>query len=393
MNRVLFLILLFSAASNSALSATYYVSTSGSDSNPGTSARPFRNPQKCVAAGTPLVAGDVCVVKSGIYVDNDNDGIVLYIRSSAPKGTRIKPITIKSETPMAARISIKDTGINSNTGIYVNSPFYIIEGFDIDGSASTARKNHAGIVLNADGVVARKNRIHHIGRNVCDTIHISGSVAHVNAGLFVHGRLDPSIENNIFYSIGRRLNGESGCVSTVYQHDHGIYAHGTNLTIRRNLFYDVNRGYPIHIYGGTTSNLKIYHNTLSGKNPTNKVMGQIRLASTINGAYVVNNISHNSYGGFINAYPLTAVNVNVSYNLSDSIANAWSKQISGLIFSRNLEKSTNLGFVNSTTRDYHLKSTSSAINQGTTINVPAVKDSRPDIGAYEYGATTLFGLP
>lgn len=44
--------------------ATYYVSTTGSDSNAGTLAAPWRNPSKC---GTAMGTGDTCKIKFGTY--------------------------------------------------------------------------------------------------------------------------------------------------------------------------------------------------------------------------------------------------------------------------------------------------------------------------------------
>lgn len=50
--------------STGTFAATYYVSTTGSDSNPGTLAAPWRNPSKC---GTTMSTGDTCKVKFGTY--------------------------------------------------------------------------------------------------------------------------------------------------------------------------------------------------------------------------------------------------------------------------------------------------------------------------------------
>lgn len=370
----------------SAQATTYYVASTGNDSNPGTSIQPWRHPQKCVDSGSPLIAGDTCIVRSGTYTDTGTDGITIWIRGNSPAGTATKPITLKSEIPYGAIIQVPHTHTNSNTAIHINAAYWMVEGFDIDGSLSTDPTNHVGIRLaNAsNGTVIRNNRIHHIGRSCNDTHNDSGNVQHVNAGILVTGQSDVLIQENVIYTIGRYRNDENGCSTSIYQHDHGIYAAGTNLTIRRNVIFDANRGYPIHIYGGTTTNLQIYHNTLSGRSATGYPKGQIRLASTINQARIMNNLSHNSSGGLVNAFPLKGLDVVVSHNMGDSSMNIWGMPIPGVTFSDNFEQHANLSLADPSRYDFRLTEKSVAIDRGTTIGVPQVKDGAPDIGAFEF---------
>lgn len=87
--RHLFLILLAAAlmtglTTTSIFAATYYVATTGSDSNPGTLAAPFKTIQKGIDV---LKAGDTCYVRGGTY----NEGLVLK-----QSGTSSAPITIRN---------------------------------------------------------------------------------------------------------------------------------------------------------------------------------------------------------------------------------------------------------------------------------------------------------
>jgi hypothetical protein len=85
----------------------------------------------------------------------------------------------------------------------------------------------------------------------------------------------------------------------------------------------------------------------------------------------------------INTYALTASKVTVSNNLSDTLEKT-GLSIAGVTFSNNIQRSTNLGFIDKWHNDFRLTSASAAIDRGTTVGVPPVKDGAPDIGAYEY---------
>ncbi len=61
-----FAFLFFAKAS---LAATYYVSTSGSDSNPGTQSQPWKTIQK---AANTVAAGDTVTVDAGTYNERIN---------------------------------------------------------------------------------------------------------------------------------------------------------------------------------------------------------------------------------------------------------------------------------------------------------------------------------
>jgi hypothetical protein len=267
-----------------------------------------------------------------------------------------------------------------NAGFYITRPYYIIEGFEITGGANPGLSaSHTGIVFTptATGGIARLNTIHHIGRTLCSESLFSAS------GMFIDSVSGVLIEKNRLYSIGRLRNGESGCSTTIYQHDHGIYASATtNLTILRNVIYDTNRGYPIHIYksDGTTTNLKIYNNTMAGKSPTGFPAGHIILANTVNTANIKNNISYDAVTGMVLPYQLSASNVTVSFNLSDTLENA-GVGVPGLTFSNNLQH-TSPGFVNAATNDFHLSAGSAAIDAGTNVGI-FTQDGAPDIGAHE----------
>jgi hypothetical protein len=66
------------------MSATYYVSTTGNDGNPGTMAQPWRTIQHGIDVA---VAGDTVFIRGGIYLEtllfgtsgNANDGHIVFM--------------------------------------------------------------------------------------------------------------------------------------------------------------------------------------------------------------------------------------------------------------------------------------------------------------------------
>jgi len=371
---------------------TYYVATTGNDSNPGTLNHPWRNLQKCAAA--PVQAGDTCIIRNGTYTDPTGKGLLVYASTSrsSPSGTASQPITIKSETPLGAVIVLNNSVNDVNAAFYISRPYYIIQGFDISGGDNNGNSvSYAGIVFSssATGGIARLNAIHHLGRTVCSN-SVYGFV-----GVLIQETSDVLVERNQIYSIGRLRDGENGCSTKLFQNDHGIYiAGGKNITVHRNVIHDTNRGYAIHVHKsrGTTTNLTISHNTFSGRSPTGKPAGHILLGNTLNGASIKNNISVDAQTGMVNAYALTATDVIVSHNLCDTLEKT-GLSMSGVTFTNNIQRSTNLGFIDKSRNDFRLTSASAAINRGTTVGVPPVKDGSPDIGAYEFSEENDFSLP
>jgi hypothetical protein len=366
---------------------TYYVEITGNDSNPGTSDRPWRHPQKCVDRNSPLVKGDTCLIGKGTYTDTDGDGIVIYIRSSAPQGTASEPITLKSASPLGAVISLSSTG-KGNSGIYVGRSHYVIEGFDIQGGknplAATAGINVSGVVT---GLTIRQNAIHGQGVGVCS------ESSNAYSGIQLSSSSNVTIEHNRIYHIGRLRNGVQDCTTTKNFQDHGVYSPGaSNVTIRRNIFYDITRGYALHVYSGrgkSHENVFIYNNTISGKSPTGRPSGQIALCNTLRNVHIKNNIFHDLPLDYVIQYcaaGTNAISLVISHNLTNGTRNDFQnpnkKPFSGVT---QLSNRTNVDprFVDAESRNFKLLSTSPAINSGTNMGLP-YKGSAPDIGAYEF---------
>lgn len=86
--------------STSSYATTYYVATTGYDSNPGTQAQPWRTVQKCADT---IVGGDTCMVGNGDYTDQTkvhwtrsgaSTSSIAHIRSTNQYGAKIRGFDI-----------------------------------------------------------------------------------------------------------------------------------------------------------------------------------------------------------------------------------------------------------------------------------------------------------
>ncbi len=393
--------------------ATYYVSTTGSDSNPGTSAdKAWLTIQKCFSPTSPLVAGDVCEVADGTY-SSTTSGRVVNITSSSPQGTSEAPIILRAANRHGAIIEAPNAWPDVNcelspcpfVGIMIsNRQYYVIDGFQFTrpGSYYAAKASSAGVTFfGASNIVVRHNHFHDIGRNVCH----DGLMGQV--GAFAQSPKNVIYEHNIFNTIGRLRNGENGCETDKFHHDHGIYVeNGTDVTIRRNIFYDVNRGMAINLKarqeGTRTLRAKIFNNVFSGKSPDDRPGGHLALTDLLDDVQVKNNIFHDPPGGYAIWWALSSKvapgpGLTLQTNLTNStksernFSNPYLRPLSGITLIRNL-MNTSPGFSNARNYDYTLSTGSAAINAGTNIGLP-FSGSAPDIGAFEFSEQSENSAP
>lgn len=380
--------------------ATYYVATTGNDATGnGSAANPWANPQKCIGTVGP---GDVCTIADGTYADTNGDGIVLYITNStgAIDGAVGNPVTIKSTNQYGAKLRMSSASSVNAYGVRACRPDYVIEGFDItdDNLPTTqgASAGSTGVSLCESGgsarVVVRKNRIHHIARNVCSNSVIG------NAGVGGRPGTGVIVEDNEIYAIGRKRNGEDGCSTTLYQNDHGIYVWNVNnFTVQRNQLDDNGRGYAIQVYasGQSSTGVYIYNNTivqptLSGSAPTACML----LSYTNTDVQIKNNIFSNCPSGYALTWfaPATQTNVVLSSNVSDSadadLNNPSLKPSSGVSASGNIVGSATINFTNPGARLYTLATGSSAIDACANVGL-SYRGAAPDCGAFESGGLTV----
>ena len=179
--------LVLAAASTQA--ADYYVSTSGSDSNPGTSAQPFRTITHAYGQAGP---GTTIHVLPGVYTDYTS-GWGLRFRSS---GTASSPIIVKSEVRGGAVIDGQNAS-DRNVGIYLDGSYNVVEGFVI------TRAPDGGISIWGNGNQILNNEIHHNGNP-------ASASANGRDGVYSNqGSANNSYVGNYSHDNGRRGHGQS----------------------------------------------------------------------------------------------------------------------------------------------------------------------------------------
>ena len=133
----------------SAHGATFYVSTQGSDSNPGTSAQPFRTITHAYSQAGP---GTTILVLPGVYTDYTS-GWGLHLGAS---GTSSSPIVLQSQVRGGAVIDGQNAS-DRNEAIYIDGSYNVVQGFEIRNGPN------GGISIWANGNQILDNEIHHNG--------------------------------------------------------------------------------------------------------------------------------------------------------------------------------------------------------------------------------------
>lgn len=353
-----------------------YVSTTGSDSNDGTSGRPWRTIAK---AASMAKAGYVIHVAPGTYTSG-------RITSSA-SGTSSARIRYISDSKWGAKLVGTQSGqwgmVWYNTGSYVD-----VVGFDVTGAGAW------GLVNAGSYVRYMNNHAHDLKPGSCWGTGGAG-IAHSN-----YKATGNETISNMIHNVG---NPTVQC-STV----HGMYQMNGYGKILNNIVFN-NWGWGIHTYHATT-NLTISNNTVFN----NTYGGIVISASSADfpGGYgrndnslVSNNIVYNNgkisgasgngiseYGSTSNIGPNNRYLNNLVYN--NGPAN-WKLRVTGGSGSGTVTAAPGfVSFTGTMAGNYRVTSTSSAVRAGTYQGAPSKdyeggsRPSNPTIGAYEYNVGT-----
>jgi len=341
-----------------------YVAPTGSDSNPGTQAKPV----KTIARATALAsAGYIIHVAPGTYtVSAPSTGSAGILTTKS--GTASAHITYLSDVKNGAKLVMTGTGILwDSKGNYVD-----ILGFDITGSG------RIGILAEGGNMKMRYNYIHDL--TVSGGCNGGGGGAIVSTGSVGNVTMDSNIVKNIGYQWVA-----AGTCNTVQ----GLYISNANNIITNNVVSGVAAVAIQQWHGATAStivNNTVFHSKMG------ILIGQGDGGATTGSAnnYVANNIAYdNKYYGIIES-GLVGGNNRYVNNLVASSGTNWKVKgsVTGSISSNPL-------FVNyqpNGSGDYRLSSSSPAIDRGNATSAPKVDVNgvaRPrgaafDVGAYEY---------
>ncbi len=376
-----------------------YVSPDGDDSNDGSACRPFATIQHAANVVNP---GSTVIVENGTYSNAGANNVGSSLVNITRGGTASAPVTFMAQNPGGAVLDGRGNGTGmcpancTAEAFTVGANYVNIKGFEIYGFSDDAISNYrGGQYLDISG-----NNIHDIGR-YCTTTGIGRD------GVYLYHN-NVTFENNYLHDIGRYAPGVNGCSNPVYyqQNDHGVYISGgaSNIVIRNNVFWRVEEGYSVQIWGssGTFSNISILGNTFFYGDSCSSCAGRYGYSGIIivdapgglSGLHIENNIFYEPYQNGVrfvqSSYPNSSLVKNITY--LGTIANSVP---SGVSSSANLDNTNPMvvspgnAQYDSTAPDAQLQPSSPAIGNGASVSgltldiTGAARPSPPAIGAYE----------
>src|SRR3989344_316358 len=186
----------------------YYISPTGSDSNAGTSAAPW----KTFAFAIPkLQPGNSLILKNGTYNGSNSGYPNINCSAGAKNGTASAPITIKAENERMAFIA----GTGNESSLYmINCSYWTIDGLHIESADSNNGQGWLGgplSVYQSSNLIIRRLLLLHANRysniHLMNLEYVSNSLIEENAAYEYHRHsIGGPVNNSIFrrnYSNGR----------------------------------------------------------------------------------------------------------------------------------------------------------------------------------------------
>ncbi|HOX57037.1 MAG TPA: right-handed parallel beta-helix repeat-containing protein [Verrucomicrobiota bacterium] len=340
--------------------ADLYVSTRGSDSDPGTQARPFRT---ITYAYSKAAAGTTIHVLPGVY----HDYTVRWGIRLGSDGKASHPIVLKSTVRGAAVIDGRNAS-DRNRGFHIDGNHHVVDGFEIRNCPN------GGISIWSDGNLVINNDIHHNGNP-------ASSSTNGKDGLYSN----EGTRDNHYVANSIHDNGRPGS-----NLDHGLYLCGQNERVINNvLFRNAATGLQIAGYK-TVSNMKVYNNVMA----CNGTSG-IVLWMALDGVEIKNNILYRNGNYGLNSYDAHGKGVVVDHNLCFENGGGdynFTAGNSDYAYTLGRTISADPRFVNGVAAgfDPHLGTGSPALRAGLNLGAAFATDkdgaARPATGPWDLGA-------
>jgi len=401
----------------SAFSATYYIATWGSDSNPGTEAAPWATLQK---AADTLLPSDTALVKAGTYVG-------CRIKRSGAAGS---PCTIAAESvgtvvinaagPQNSHISLMEVELIGGTPSY-----WVLDGFELANSL-----HHGYDCRGTDHITIRNSYIHGTSPgtgifwafsyyNTAEYNETAFNVEHgmyqSNSGDYYTARGNISHDNT---SAGQHMNGDrkmkpgDGLISYALVERNVLYnngSHGINCDGVMDSIFRNNLIYNNHAFGMTlfktdgaagSSRNKVYNNTFVMAAAARDAIWIPTSRPAPTGNLIKNNIIYTPdtdeaciavYGTAALAAGGSDYNATTNYfsvNEGKALIPLSTWQTYGFD-AHSFVSTPSALFVDPANANYHLKSGSPAANAGTNLSPDVTNDldgeARPQGSAYDIG--------
>jgi hypothetical protein len=358
---------------------TFYVSLTGRDSNNGTKTAPFRHLSKAAAAAKS--PGDEAIVMDGTY---DNEGVVApnFVVTLTHSGAPGHPITFmamnRGRTILDAMNTSPTTACNGAASYFNlrNASYIVIQGFVLQHSCDS------GIQSNdtAHDIEFRWNEFKEIANHTVTD-------QYGRDGIYLNQReYNFTFDGNVFHDIGR-TDGQANL-----HFDHGLYFRSRNVTVINNVFYHINRGFPIQLADGASDAL-IANNTFAF-GAANGEDGQIIFWERNTNIAIQNNIFYKPNGAALNRFHATIVGCTFDHNLIYGTKKVMTGGTAGIVVGAN-RFGLDPRFVNASAEpyDFHVGSGSPAIGGGVALAQISrdlegrARAMRPlfDLGAYMPG--------
>lgn len=376
--------------------ATYYVATTGSNSNAGTSSQPWRTVAYAV---DKMVAGDTTYVKGGTYY-----GHVRFKRSGS-QSAPIKLLNAPGEFPVidCNNTTTQMVLLQNSSGYRYPMGWITIEGFEI-------RDCYNGIKwYNLHDSVIRRNWIHHNNKGsgilgggslrvLIDRNRINHNAfldSYPDHGIYVNGSY-VTITNNLIYDnagFGIQLNGTAAYDSAKYAGRE--FAESHNWFVANNTLAYSRTQAGVTIWGSRCNNTRVennifYENAVTASSlHANGIKFVLSTSAPCTGIRINNNLAFASGSGGTRFLTGTSAKVGVHYTQSGNIVNTLAPKFVNA--SATLPSSPN----------FALTSGSPAIDKGMSLSATKVSypgATRPklsgyDVGAYEYYSSTQLAAP